>query len=300
MNAPVRAAEFCVRSWPPEARLVALISAHFDDSQSTGDVWTIAGYAGYKNQWEYFEDLWGRALDRHGVPYFHMKEMAEPKGPFAKWLPPEDHYEEVAAFFKDLVAAVSKPNLYMVSSTVWQRDLEQFNVEKGLAIEAYPLAAHACLAMLGLKYEKQPVTAVFDRADQVTSKLNTARAYLEGDTFVYPGLCDYIASFGLQEPLTARDVPALQAADLIAWEVRKAHFRMKEWQLSERPNHSDRWAQWQHYIDYTKAATGEAPILRKSLDALISGPIKSIVWDYHQLNDTHEVRRGVWSAKGGG
>jgi len=71
-----------------------------------------------------------------------------------------------------------------------------------------------------------------------------------------------VATGTLPKPLTSRDVPALQAADFIAWKVRKAHFRMKEWQLSERPL-GDRWAQWQHYMDWAKETTREGPVLRK-------------------------------------
>jgi hypothetical protein len=277
--------------------LVALITGNFDDSQSTGDVWTVAGYVGYSNQWDYFERLWAAALARHGVPYFHMKEMADPSGPFAKWLPPQEHTDEVAAFFKDIVAAIRRSGLYKVSSTVWLKDLERFNQETGAALEAYPLAAHACLAVVGLKYEDQPVTMVFDRIEKVDSKLATARSYLAGDKFIYPGLCDRIVSTWLPAPATSRDVPALQAADLVAWEVRKAQFGMKKWQNSRSDSHSDRWAQWQDYVEFTRQETGEDPKIRKSLDALIEGnpnEMKSIVWDYMQMIDTHKVRCGIW------
>src|SRR5690242_19163323 len=98
MSATIRAADLCVLTWPPEARLVAVLSGYFDDSQSTGDVWVVAGFVGYLNQWEHFEHLWGAALDRCEVPYFHMREMADPSGPFAKWLPPEDHQDEIISF----------------------------------------------------------------------------------------------------------------------------------------------------------------------------------------------------------
>jgi hypothetical protein len=128
--------DFAIHTWPREARLVALITGNFDDSQSTGDVWTVAGYVGYSAQWDYFERLWTEALALHGVPYFHMREMAKSSGPFAKWLPPEEHIEERAAFFKDLVAATRRCGLYMVSSTVWLTDLERFNQETGVGLEA--------------------------------------------------------------------------------------------------------------------------------------------------------------------
>ena len=279
--------------------MVALICANFDDSQSTGDIWTIGGYVGYSNQWDHFKTLWIEALARHGVPYFHMKEMADPSGPFAMWLPPQDHTDEVAAFFIDLVAAIKKSGLYMVASTVWLKDLERFNRETGAGLQAYPLVAHTCIATTGERYADplQPIMAVFDRVEKVDSKLATARSYLAGETFIYPNLCDHIASSGLAAPATSRDVPALQAADLIAWEVRKAHFGMKSWQSLRGDGHSDRWAQWQDYMAFTREKTGEDPKIRKSLDALISGDpktMRTIVWDYMQLMDTHKARRGIW------
>jgi hypothetical protein len=254
--------------------LVALINGNFDDSEATGDLWVVAGYVGYANQWDYFERLWADALTRHGVPYFHMREMNRSSGPFAKWLPPQDHVEEVRAFFKDLVAAIRDSHLYMISSAVWIRDLDRFNQETGLSLQAYPLAAYGCMSCAAIKYENLPITAVFDRADKVKSKLETARKYADSDQ-IFPGLCDYIATVPLQEPLSNRDVPGLQAADFIAWEVRKAHFGMKEWQLSERQV-SDRWSQWEHFLEWTRQMTGADPVLRKSLDALITeSPVKS-------------------------
>jgi hypothetical protein len=133
--------------------------------------------------------------------------------------------------------------------------------------------------------------------------LTTARRYLDGDYFIYPGLCNYIATTWLPLPLSSREVPALQAADLIAWEVRKAHFGMKPWQNLRGDGHSDRWAQWQDFMDFTRQETGEDPKIRKSLDALISvppGKMKSIVWDHMQLMQTHKVRRGIWASKEAG
>ena len=275
--------------------MVALITGNFDDSQSTGDVWTVAGYVGYSNQWDHFERLWAEALDHHGVPYFHMKEMNDPNGVFAKWLPPQDHEPARRAFFKDLVAAIRKSGLYMVSSTVWIKDVERFNLEKGLALEPYPLAAYSCMSLIAMNYDDLPVTAVFDRIEKVESKLAMARSYADSDRHAYPGLCDTIATSWLPKPLTSREVPALQAADLIAWEVRKANFGMRDWQISERPI-GDRSEQFKHYMAYTREKTGEDPILRKSLDALLSDmPIKAIVWDYQQLTTTNEIRRGIWT-----
>jgi hypothetical protein len=300
MNVFVPAAEFAIRSWPREARLVALITGNFDDSQSVGDVWTVGGYVGYANQWDYFESLWNEALHRHGVPYFHMKEMSIVGGPFAKWLPRQEHTEEVAAYFRDLVAAIRRSGLYMAASTVWLKDLDRFNRETGVWLEAFPLAAHACLSLIAQNYieHQQPITAVFDKIEKVQSKLKTAHSYLEGKTFAFPGLCENVASTWLPGPATSRDVPGLQAADLIAWEVRKAHFGMKEWQRSRSDGHATRWDAWQDYEAFSRDKTGEDPKIRKSLGALISGddlPGRSIVWDYMQLTAPNKARGGIWT-----
>jgi hypothetical protein len=287
----VPAADFAIRTWPPEARLVALISGYFDDSQSVGDLWGISGYVGYVNQWEYLERLWNKAMADHGVPYFHMREMNDPSGPFAKWLPPEDHEAEVIAFFTDLVGAIRKCGLRMFASAVWIKDLDRFNGEKGILLEPYPLAAFACMSQMAFHYNNVPVTAVFDRVEKVDDKLQKARAYGE-----WLRLCDLITSVPLAKGLTSRDVPAMQAADFIAWEFRKALFKMKPWQeLSGRPL-GDREAQWLHYMEWTRETTGRDPFLRKSLDALIAEmPTHAVVWDYHQISTTHDARGGIWT-----
>jgi hypothetical protein len=195
--------------------LAAVINGYFDDSQSPGDIWVVAGFVGYINQWEHLERLWTAVLVAHDVPYFHMREMADPTGAFAKWHPPEDHYDEVAAFFRDLVGAIGKCNLQKFSSAVWLKDLERFNREKGLSLEPYPLAAYACTSYIGARYPKLPVTAFFDRVEKIESKLNTARAYVDSDQKLWPGLCDFVTTVPFAKGLTSRTVPAMQPADFI-------------------------------------------------------------------------------------
>jgi hypothetical protein len=298
MDADIPEADFAIRTWPPEKRLVALLGSYFDDSQSTGDVWTVSGYVGYKNQWEYFEELWRAVMAKHGVPYFHMREMAKEDGPFAKWLPAEEHEEERAAFFIDMAAAILKSHLRMVSSGVWISDLTRFNAAHGLALEAFPLAAYTCLIQIQQQYNDIPATATFDRIEKVDDKLRKARVYADSDPRTYPGdsFIAHVASFGVPKGITSREVPALQAADLVAWEYRKALFGMKEWQLSPDRPITDRHVQWQHYLQWTKERTGSGPVLRKSLTALITNlRTHSVVWDWHQLEGANTARSGIWT-----
>jgi hypothetical protein len=298
MDAYISAADFGLRTWPPEKRLVALLGAYFDDSQSTGDVWAVAGYVGYRNQWDHFETLWRAALAKHGVPYFHMREMANKDGPFAKWLPHEDHQDEVLAFFTDLVDAIRRSHLRMIASAVWLGELIEFNDAHGLSIEPYPLAAFACQSQIAMEFADVPATAVFDRVEKVDDKLNKARLYAKSDPNFYPNtICDSVASFPIPKGVTFRETPALQAADFICWEFRKAIFHMKEWQLSaDRPRFDDRDELWKHYREWHRKNTGKDPFLRKSLGALISEmPTHGVVWDLQQLSAIHKFRRGCWT-----
>jgi hypothetical protein len=48
-GAPRFAQQNYASAFGPGVPVVALISGNFDDSQSTGDVWTVAAYLGYSN-----------------------------------------------------------------------------------------------------------------------------------------------------------------------------------------------------------------------------------------------------------
>jgi hypothetical protein len=298
MEASIRAADLCVRTWPPEQRVLAMISGYFDDTRTEDTIWVVGGYVGYPNQWELFESLWNAALVRHGVPYFHMREMGKPNGVFSKWHPPEEHQEEVLAFLKDLVAAIKKSHLRQFGSAVWIAELERFNKEKNQKIRAYPLAALACMTQIAHHYKSVAVTTIFDRVEQVDSKLKTAREYVESDRFLFPGLCKFITSVPLAEGLSYKNVPAIQAADFAIWEARRGYLTIKPWQfLPDRPG-GDRDEQWEHFKEWSRQTYDrEFPIQRKSLEALIgdNAPIKWVLWDYQQLSNTHEARRGIWA-----
>jgi hypothetical protein len=105
-----------------------------------------------------------------------------------------------------------------------------------------------------------------------------------------------IKSFSTRAPRAEKAGPAMQVADLIAWEVRKALFQMKPWQLSPDRPLDDRVNQMRHYLEWCRQATGADPILRKSLNALIVHmPTHSVVWDWHQLDEVNKFRNGIWT-----
>ena len=119
---------------------MAVIKGFFNDSRTFGKVWTVAGYVGDDLAWNMFENLWPLAMNTHGVPYFHMKEMADPRGVYAKWHPPEDHDPERAAFFQHMAKTLSFCGLRGIGSTAIETDVQRFNRENNLNLDSYALA----------------------------------------------------------------------------------------------------------------------------------------------------------------
>ena len=72
--------ELAIHNWPPGIWIMAALTGYFDDSRTDGLIFTLAGYVGGERHWEVFQDQWHRALDRHEVPYFHMREFRKDSG----------------------------------------------------------------------------------------------------------------------------------------------------------------------------------------------------------------------------
>ena len=202
-----------------------LTKGYFDDSQTSGQVWAIGGYVGRTFlQWNKFDLNWRLVLTKHGVPYFHMREMQDPHGVYSKWYPSGEHKEELADFFADLARVIDESALTPFSCLVRVKDLERFNTEKKLSLQPYALAAYGCMLLVGQLYQGQPVELTFDHVEKVNSKLAKAQDYADSDRYLGPdGVFDKVVTVGLPEHRTFRDIPALQAADFWTWEYRKSH-----------------------------------------------------------------------------
>ena len=85
---------------------VVATKGYFDDSRTDGQICTVAGFVGTFEQWEQFEAAWQAFLARHDVPWLHMKEMGKANG-HKKWLPAEDHRDELKSFFADAALTIN-------------------------------------------------------------------------------------------------------------------------------------------------------------------------------------------------
>jgi hypothetical protein len=276
-----------------------MAKGYFDDSRTGDKLWSIGGYVGGNLHWEEFDAHWSMALSNHDVPYFHMREMADPNGPFSKWHPPEEHEPERSAFFLDLAKVIGRSHLTGFNCLVRMNDLARFNSAKGLNLQPYSLAAYGCMLLVGKDYPKNtPIELVFDHVEKVTSKLALARDYAESDHYHgSDGVFDLLVTTPLPKDITFRQLPALQAADFWAWEYRKNHLNLDEWwSLAERPQS---WGdeQWEHMNQWVTGKFGSfEDATRMSLQELLRrSQFKCMIWHFQELCEAHEARGGVWA-----
>lgn len=211
---------------------MVVVKAYADDSRPNNRIWAVGGYAGNDWQWEHFESEWPKILARHEIPYFHMREMADPEGVYKKWHSFKEHYDEVADFFADTTDLINLCGVRPFFSITRVNDMERINAEHQLKLEVYPLAAWGCMLATAKDNEVQrrrlTVEIIFDHVEKISSKLATAVTYAESDLF-YPGINEWIVPIPLNNKLTFREVLPLQIADFIIWEVQKNHLNIEEW-----------------------------------------------------------------------
>jgi hypothetical protein len=225
-----------------------------------------------------------------------MREMADPRGPFGKWHPARAHQSELAGFMRDLAEVVSYSRLVAFCSLVRMQDLERFNAEYGLRLNPYSLAAYGCMIAVLREYEGFTAELVFDHVEKVDSKLARARKYAETDSY-YAGAFEKCVTLPLVKGITFRELPAMQAADFLAWEFRRNHENISEWfDFMDRPEGSE--ARAEHFDRWSLKKFGsESPPARKSLAALVEGnQIVPVIWDYDRLCEAHRLREGKWAS----
>jgi hypothetical protein len=65
-------------------RLVIVFRLYLDESKRDG-VFAVGGYLGHLDQWDRFEDQWGRVLRQAGVQAFHATDFYNRRGEFKGW-----------------------------------------------------------------------------------------------------------------------------------------------------------------------------------------------------------------------
>ena len=230
------------------------------------------------------------------VPYYHGKEIMDPKGPYKKWHPLSEHQDKLDALMADLIKIIGQSGLRGFMSIVRIPDLDHFNAEKGLRLEPYPMAAYGCMLAISQEYSFEPMEQFFDHVEKVDLKLAAARVYADTDEHYRDENLGRILLNPLAEYYNFKRVVELQAADFIAGDFRKNHLVVDEWfQIDGKPEDQDE--RHVHFEEWALQKFGtRTPALRKSLEVAIYRTTHvPFVWDYDRLCEAHRVRGEKWA-----
>lgn len=292
---------------------MSTIKGYFDESGDDRDpqhsALSVAGYLGPAEGWPVFDAEWRSVLREFDVPYLHMRELQHRRGAFKSWgkgTSGED--DRTASFLGALAAVIGRAKLEAFGAVVVLSDLKRFNAETGADVDAKALGIYACALGIRERYKTGVMELVLDRMDEGRVKVDRARRYAETDLY-YPFMRDFpeFRVLPKDDPDGSQNTPALQAADFLAWEVRKNYELKRPWFENEdaSPDSPDwgnsllRWSieeRLEHMRrNSVRTLTFGLDMTRRSLSALgNAAPPEGIIWTYRTLIRCHETRNGIW------
>src|SRR5215469_10773364 len=221
----------------PDNWLMAVLRGYCDNSGDQSDssqkCVSIGVYVGTEEQWNYFESHWDMALRKFDLPYLHMKEFGEPSGIYSQLKKSPD---DVAKFLSSLVKVIEDAKLTSFGASVLLDGLDRFNNDNGLILDAYALSLYECWGEIGFWFRDQVVEIFADRFDDVNDKIATADQYLRSNVHRKNyDVLEYVSVSALSRKLNARNTPAIQAADFLAWELHRGLTNDEKWWREIKP-----------------------------------------------------------------
>jgi len=309
--------EFSARVSPSPSEVMAVFHAYGDESYREAGVNDLPGVYGFfafvatLDVWKRFEQHWASVLLDHGVPYLHMNEFTQSRGPFAKWARPEQKAMR-DAFIADCAKAVREAGpMRGMGGMVFTKDLERFNRDFDQSVVPYAFALSAVLLNLciGLTAEGvvDEMTVVCDGVDRPNKRIYEALGYLAHDPRFRPHR-NRVKVVPLSSEESFKTVLPIQLADFGVWEARRAYDYVAGW-LRDRPGDSldDPVAYTGWRFDYERRlaqARGrpvpsrhEWPDRRTSSRLLVEATADTNVffWDYEALVQTSKWRKHRWT-----
>jgi hypothetical protein len=246
-----------------------VIKGYFDNSGDAEDpqhkVLTVGGFLANDDQWARFEDIWKANLETFGLPYLHMKEFAHFVGPFVVF---KDNEEDRIRFIEGCVSSIRDAGIdKSVCHCIRLNDTRRFNADYNRKIDPFSFCLYISYVDIQDKCkDDKHIELVVDHFSKVTKKIYLAEEYARTDSF-HKNLGFNIATRPLSEALSFRDVPPMQAADFLVWELRKSETKYDEWFEIRKPGGSD--GEWVPELwEWTFHKWGKVFNERKSLMAL--------------------------------
>jgi hypothetical protein len=208
-----------------------------------------------------------------------------------------------------LTAVIGDFDLRGYGAAIYKKDLQRFNSERGQSLSTRALALYACIVEMHEYDGTLDVEIVLDRMNEGRAAIELAKKYALSDRYY----TSWESEFPKFRPLPrvgvqgAANVPGLQAADFLVWELRKQQELRSDWYERYNPRASDpNWAnslmQWfvVNRIEHMKRhglAAVEIPenLQRRSLTELATAaPVHAGLWNYEFICAVDNSRNGVW------
>jgi hypothetical protein len=223
---------------------MGVLKAYADESGKANDpkcpAISMAAVIGEVQQWHTFSGLWNAMLQKHEIPYLHMKEIIggrhTKRGVFAKY----SDSRLLSELLKDAVGCILQANLYSCAVSVFVDDLEV--VLRRHRVHADPLSFTIFLINMSLGTwalnnhpENPSFHLVLDRMEKGTTKIAQAEKLYDESAFLSWRGWPAVTALRADNRQGSRELVELQAADLVAWSVRNHLLDIRYWMQTIKP-----------------------------------------------------------------
>jgi hypothetical protein len=179
---------------------------------------SMCAYVGHHDEWSKLSDRWRKVLKKHNAPYLHMREFAHRVESFKGWTEAQRR-----GLLGELLMVIQAAEMYAVGAVLRVADFETLPEEaKAGLIGPYMVCFQELVFGLGLEssfiFPGDKVDFVYSRQDEFSSKMRSLWQFSKSYR-------SYGTSLGVLDFQEMKDVPGLQAADLLAYELRHLYHR---------------------------------------------------------------------------
>jgi hypothetical protein len=207
------------------------VTFYADESESTGEVFTVAGFMATPSAWQRFIPRWRQMLSDTGpypVDAFHAADVEAGRPPFDGW---SDNAR--AALVQNALAVIADKslcqNLYAISCSFVLPDYQLLSKGKKSSIaDHYERCYRVVFQNILNRWVYNGIEFVFDNKEKVKGRVQTHFNRAKEQLDKMPLYRGKLESCSFRDDRVA--VP-LQAADLLAYEVRR-----RVWERLRNPN----------------------------------------------------------------
>jgi hypothetical protein len=190
-----------------------LIAMADESGVNTDGYFGMAGYIGTHEDWTQLNGPWSLALAKHKAPYLHMLEFSGSRGAYKGWTE-----EQRRALMSDLLMAITGTALRAFGIVMRVADFADLpEHEKTGLVGPYMLCWQELVFVAGIHeidlFPGERVHFIYSRQDDFKRHMKLMWTFAKDNLPVARKL-------GVLEFQDMRDVPGLQATDLLAYEIR--------------------------------------------------------------------------------